>query len=159
MPLTLLSLLALTPILTAFLLLVVANRPATQAMPVAYLVTVVIALLVWKVSFIQIAASTIEGIIVTVEVLYIVFGAILLLNILQESGAISKIRQGLLNVSRDRRIQVILIAWLLGGFIEAASGFGSTPVIVVPLLVAIGFPAMAAVIAALINELPLAGSA
>ncbi|MEY3826085.1 MAG: L-lactate permease, partial [Cyanobacteriota bacterium] len=55
MPLTLLSLLALAPILTAFLLLVVANRPATQAMPVAYLVTVVIALLVWKVSFIQIA--------------------------------------------------------------------------------------------------------
>jgi len=152
MPLTLLSLLALMPILTAFLLLVVANRPANQAMPVAYLVTVVIALLVWKVSFIQIAASTIEGIIVTVEVLYIVFGAILLLNILQESGAISKIRQGLLDVSRDRRIQVILIAWLLGGFIEAASGFGSTPVIVVPLLVAIGFPAMAAVIAALIIQ-------
>ncbi len=152
MQIALYSLLALLPILTAFFLLVVANRPATQAMPVAYLVTVVIALLVWEVPLLQIAASTVEGLIVTLEVLYIVFGAILLLNTLQESGAISKIRQGLLGVSRDRRIQVILIAWLLGSFIEGASGFGSTPVVVVPLLVAIGFPAMAAVIAALIIQ-------
>jgi lactate permease len=152
MQIALYSLLALLPILTAFFLLVVANRPATQAMPIAYLVTVAIALLVWKVPLLQIAASTVEGLIVILEVLYILFGAILLLNTLQESGAISKIRQGLLGVSRDRRIQVILIAWLLGSFIEGASGFGSTPVIIVPLLVAIGFPAMAAVIAALIIQ-------
>ncbi len=152
MQLALHSLLALAPILTAFLLLIVANRPAAQAMPVAYLVTVVIALLVWKVPLVQIAASTVQGLIVTLEILYIVFGAILLLNILQESGALSKIRQGLLGISRDRRVQVIVIAWLFGSFIEGASGFGSTAVICVPLLVAIGFPAMAAVIAAVIIQ-------
>ncbi len=152
MNLAIYSLLAFAPILTAFLLLVVANRPATQAMPIAYLVTVVIASLIWKVSFIHIAASTVQGLLVTLEVLYIVFGAILLLNTLQESGAMSKIRQGLLGISSDRRVQVILIAWLFGSFIEGASGFGSTPVIVVPLLVAIGFPAVAAVISALIIQ-------
>jgi lactate permease len=152
MPLALYSLLALAPILTAFLLLVVANRPATQAMPVAYLMTAIIAMLLWKVPFIQVVASTVEGLIVTLEILYIVFGAILLLNVLQESGAISKIRQGLLGISRDRRIQVIVIAWLFGSFIEGASGFGSTPVIIVPLLVSIGFPAMAAVIPAMLIQ-------
>ncbi|MFM7441238.1 MAG: L-lactate permease [Snowella sp.] len=152
MQLALYSLLALAPILTAFLLLVVANRPATQAMPVAYLVTAIIAIAIWKVPFIQVAASTVEGLIVTLEILYIVFGAILLLNTLQESGAISKIRQGLLGISRDRRIQVIVIAWLFGSFLEGASGFGSTPVIIVPLLVSIGFPAMAAVIAAMLIQ-------
>ena len=152
MQLAIYSLLALAPILTAFLLLVVANRPATQAMPVAYLVTAIIAIGIWKVPFIQIAASTVEGLIVTLEILYIVFGAILLLNTLQESGAISKIRQGLLGISRDRRIQVIVIAWLFGSFLEGASGFGSTPVIIVPLLVSIGFPAMAAVIAAMLIQ-------
>jgi lactate permease len=152
MQLALYSLLALAPILTAFLLLVVANRPATQAMPVAYLVTAIIAMALWKVPFIQVAASTIEGLIVTLEILYIVFGAILLLNTLQGSGAISKIRQGLLDISQDRRIQVIVIAWLFGSFLEGASGFGSTPVIIVPLLVSIGFPAMAAVIAAMLIQ-------
>jgi lactate permease len=80
------------------------------------------------------------------------FGAILLLNTLQESGAIGSIRQSLLGISRDRRVQVIIIAWLFGSFIEGASGFGTPAVIVVPLLVAIGFPAMAAVIAALIIQ-------
>lgn len=152
MTLALYSLLALTPILTAFLLLVVANRPATQSMPVAYLVTVVIALFIWKVPFVQVAASTVEGLVTTLEILYIVLGAILLLNTLQESGAINKIRQGLLSISRDRRVQAILIAWLFGSFIEGASGFGTPAVICVPLLVAIGFPAMAAVIIALIIQ-------
>jgi len=157
MQLLLYSLFALAPILTAFLLLVVANRPATQAMTVAYLVTAIMALALWKVPLIQVAASTVQGLIIILEILYIVFGAILLLNTLQESGAMNKIRQGLLGISGDRRIQVIIIAWLFGSFIEGASGFGSTPVIVVPLLVSIGFPAMAAVIAAML--IPTASAA
>ena len=40
---------------------------------------------------------------------------------------------------------IIIIAWLFGCFIEGASGFGTPAAIVAPLLVAIGFPAMAAV--------------
>ncbi len=152
MQLTLYSLLAITPIGVAFLLLVVASRPATQAMSAAYAVTVLLALLVWRVPFLQVAASTVEGLIVTLEILYIVFGAILLLNILQESGAISKIRRGLLSISHDRRVQVIIIAWLFGGFIEGASGFGTPAVICVPLFVSIGFPAMAGVVAMLLIQ-------
>ncbi|MEN9274897.1 MAG: L-lactate permease, partial [Gloeomargarita sp. DG02_4_bins_56] len=62
------------------------------------------------------------------------------------------IRQSLLSLSDDPRIQVMIIAWLFGGFIEGASGFGTPAVICVPLLVAVGFPAMAAVMAALIIQ-------
>lgn len=152
MQLAIYSLLAFAPILTAFLLLTVANLPARKAMPFAYLVTAILALVVWQVPFAQLAAATFQGLVVTLEIVYIVFGAILLLNILQESGALSKIRQRLLGISRDRRVQVILIAWLLGSFIEGASGFGTTAVICVPLLVALGFPAMAAVISAIIVQ-------
>ncbi len=146
------ALLALLPITTVFLLLAIARRPASQAMPVAYLVTVGIALWVWHVPFVEVAASSVQGLVATAEILYIVFGAILLLNTLQASGAIAAIRQSLLGISRDRRVQVIIIAWLFGSFIEGASGFGTPAVIAVPLLVAIGFPAMAAVIAALIIQ-------
>jgi len=146
------SLIASIPIATVFLLLVVARRPAGQAMPLAYLVTVGIALWVWHVPFVEVAASSLQGLVAAAEILYIVFGAILLLNTLEESGAIAAIRQSLLSISRDRRVQVIIIAWLFGSFIEGASGFGTPAVITVPLLVAIGFPAMAAVIAALIIQ-------
>ncbi len=121
-------------------------------MPVAYLVTVGIALLVWRVPWLQIVAASVQGLVAAVEILYIVFGAILLLNTLQESGAIATIRQSLLGISHDRRVQVTIIAWLFGSFIEGASGFGTPAVITVPLMVAIGFPAMAAVVAALIIQ-------
>jgi lactate permease len=152
MDLFLYSLIALVPIATVFVLLVVARRPAGQAMPLAYLVTVAVAWFVWRVPAVEIAASSVQGLVAAAEILYIVFGAILLLNTLQESGAITTIRQSLLGISRDRRVQVIIIAWLFGSFIEGASGFGTPAVITVPLLVAIGFPAMAAVIAALIIQ-------
>ena len=146
MELALYSLLALAPILTVFLLLVVAKRPASQVMPVTYLVTAAIATLIWKVSLVHIAASTVQGLAIAAEILYILFGAILLLNTLQASGAVATIRQTLLDISPDRRIQVIIIAWLFGTFIEGASDFGTPAVICVTLLVAIGFPAMAALI-------------
>jgi lactate permease len=152
MVLPLYSFIALIPILTVFLLLVGARMPAGRAMPIAYLVTATIALVVWRVPFNWVAASTVQGLWIAVEILYIVFGAVLLLNTLQASGAIQSIRQSLLSISGDRRVQVIIIAWLFGSFIEGASGFGTPAVICVPLLVAIGFPAMAAVLVSLIIQ-------
>lgn len=145
-------LIAALPILTVFVLLLGARLPAGRAMPIAYLVTVAIALWIWRVPASWVAASSIQGLFIALEILYIVFGAVLLLNTLQASGAIPAIRQSLLSVSGDRRVQVIIIAWLFGSFIEGASGFGTPAVICVPLLVAIGFPAMAAVLVALIIQ-------
>ena len=150
MKLLLYYLLALAPIITVFLLLVIARRPAKQAMPVAYLVTSAIALLIWQVPLNVLAASTLEGLVMAAEILYIVFGAILLLNVLKESGAIATIRRGLLGISPDRRIQAIIIVWLFGSFLEGASGFGTPAAVCSPLLVALGFPALAAVMIALI---------
>lgn len=139
------ALFAVLPILVAGLLLVGLRLPAKKAMPIVYIVTSLVALVVWEVSFNRVLASTIQGLLITVAVLWIIFGAILLLNTLKHSGAIAVIRQGFNNVSPDRRVQVIIIAWLFGSFIEGASGFGTPAAIAAPLMVAIGFPAMAAV--------------
>ena len=143
---------ALIPIITIFLLLVIARRPASQVMPVAYVVTAVIAWLLWQVPISVIIASTLQGLVIAFEILYIVFGAILLLNVLQESSAIATIRYGLLSISEDRRVQTIIIVWLFGSFLEGASGFGTPAAICAPLLVALGFPALGAVMVALIGN-------
>jgi lactate permease len=145
MDITTQALFAALPIMVAAILLVGFKIPAKKAMPVVYIVTAVIALYVWQVSFNRILASSIQGFLITLAVLWIIFGAILLLNTLKHSGAIKVIREGFNNVSADRRVQVIIIAWLFGSFIEGASGFGTPAAIAAPLLVAIGFPAMAAV--------------
>ncbi len=136
---------AALPIFLAGILLVGLRVSAKKAMPLVYIATVAVAFVVWEVSFNRVIASTIQGLLITVAVLWIIFGAILLLNTLKHSGAIAVIRQGFNNISPDRRIQVIIIAWLFGSFIEGASGFGTPAAIAAPLLVAIGFPAMAAV--------------
>lgn len=140
------GLLALLPIAVSALLLLGLQWPAKRAMPVTLAITVVLALFVWEMSIGRVSASIIQGLMVTVSVLWIIFGAIFLLNTLKQTGAIQVIRQGFTQVSPDRRVQAIIIAWCFGTFIEGASGFGTPAAIAAPLLVAIGFPALAAVL-------------
>ena len=142
---SLLALLAFAPILLAAILLIGLRWPAKHAMPLVFAMTATIALFFWEMSFNRILASTLQGLVVTAGILWIIFGAILLLNTLKHSGGIQSIRAGFMTISPDRRVQAIIIAWLFGCFIEGASGFGTPAAIVAPLLVAIGFPAMAAV--------------
>ncbi|WP_312484720.1 L-lactate permease [Stutzerimonas nitrititolerans] len=142
----LLALFAFTPILLAAVMLIGLRWPASRAMPLVYLFTAAIGLFVWDMTFNRIIASTLQGLVITLGLLWIIFGAILLLNTLKHSGGITAIRAGFTTISPDRRIQAIIIAWLFGCFIEGASGFGTPAAIAAPLLVAIGFPAMAAVL-------------
>ncbi|PIA72565.1 lactate permease [Ectopseudomonas toyotomiensis] len=141
-----LALLAFSPILLAAVLLIGLRWPAKHAMPLVYLVTATVGLFAWDMTFNRVLASTLQGLLITLGLLWIIFGAILLLNTLKHSGGITAIRAGFTTISPDRRIQAIIIAWLFGCFIEGASGFGTPAAIAAPLLVAIGFPAMAAVL-------------
>lgn len=144
--------LALLPIATVFVLLVVLERSAKFSMLVAYVVTALTALLLWGTDLAKVLGASVNGLVTAVSLLYIVFGAILVLYTLEESGAIRAIRRGFTSVSPDRRVQVIIIAWLFGSLIEGASGFGTPAAIAAPLLVAVGFPAMAAVMVTLIIQ-------
>ena len=138
--------LAFIPILLAGILLIGFRVKAKSAMPIVFLITGLIAYFFWGVTEKRILASTIQGLIITFNILWIIFGAILLLNTLKYSGAIRTIRQGFSGISSDRRIQVILIGWLFGCFIEGASGFGTPAAVAAPLMVAVGFPPLGAVV-------------
>ncbi|MBE0474087.1 L-lactate permease [Rhodoferax sp.] len=142
---TVLSMLAFAPLVLAAVLLVGFNWPAKRAMPAVLVLSIAIALGAWGMSTNRVIASILQGLILTGAVLWIIFGAILLLNTLKHSGAIKAIRGGFANISPDRRVQVIIVAWLFGCFIEGASGFGTPAAVAAPLLVALGFPAMGAV--------------
>ena len=137
--------LAALPILLGGVLLVGFRIPAKYAMPVVYVTAVVIALGVWNMAFLDVAASTVQGLFLTFDLLLIIFGAILLLNTLEQSGGVAAIRRSFHDVSDDRRVQVVIIAWLFGSFIEGAAGFGTPAAVAAPLMVAMGFPAAGAV--------------
>lgn len=146
------ALLATLPIAVVGVFLVVLRWPASRAMPLSYVTAAGLALFVWKVPAIQVAVASLHGVILAGTILYIIFGAILLLNTLQESGALRAIRKGFTDISPDRRVQVIIIAWLFGSFIEGSAGFGTPAAVAVPLLVGLGFPAMAAVVAGMMIQ-------
>ena len=147
-----LTFLALLPILIVFVLLVVMRLPAKIAMPVAYVATALLSLFVWQTSGSQVAAATVHGVLTAANVLFIVFAAVLLLNTLKESHAIVAIRQGFMSISPDRRVQMIIVAWLFGSLIEGSTGWGTPSAVGAPLLLALGFPAMACVMAILIIQ-------
>jgi lactate permease len=130
--------------------------PATRAMFLAWLMCGLIGILFWKMPVGLVIASTLSGFGNAVNVLFIVFGAIVILYTLRESGAMETISYGFLNLSRDRRIQIIIIAFMFGAFIEGSAGFGTSAALAAPLLLGLGFPALAAVCLSLIaNSVPV----
>jgi len=147
-----LALLSILPIASVAVFLVALRWPASRAMPITYVVCAALALFVWQVPAMVVTAATINGIVVAATLIFIIFGAIALLNTLQESGGLYAIRTGFTNISGDRRVQVIIIAWLFGAFIEGSAGFGTPAAVAVPLLVGLGFPAMSAVISGMIIQ-------
>jgi len=150
MSIGLLALLAAIPIISIFVLMVGFRWPATKAMPVAFIITLLLAIFLWKMPADWILASTLNGVVIAFKILFIIFGALLLLFTMRESGAIEAINRGFTNISTDKRVQAIIIAWLFGGFIEGSAGFGTPAALAAPLLLSLGFPALAAVMVALI---------
>jgi len=143
---------ALMPVLAVFIFLVIFRLPAVTAMPISLGIVAVLAFVIWKVPAIRIAAASMEGAMIAISIIWIVFGAILLLNTLRNSGAMDSIRNGFSGITEDRRVQVIIIAWLFGSFLEGAAGFGTPAAIAAPLLLTLGFPPLAAVAVSLIAD-------
>jgi len=146
-------LLALLPLVAITVLMVVLYQPATITMPIAWVIAAVVGILGWNMTVTEIAAASLQGVMVASEILWIVFGAILLLYTLKQSGAFEVINAGFSSISDDRRVQVVLLVFLMGSFIEGAAGFGTPAAIVGPLLVGLGFPPLAAVVVALTGNI------
>jgi lactate permease len=147
-----LAFIAAIPILLALLLLVGIRLPARIAMPICAGTTAVTAWWLWQVPAVRIAASIVEAAWVTVSILMIVFGALFFLAVLRRTKAIEVLQRSVSGLSDDPRIQVVLVGWLLGSFLEGSAGFGSPAAITAPLLIGLGFRPVLAVVVALVGD-------
>src|SRR5699024_1131962 len=95
------ALLALSPILLAGILLIGFRSPANFAVPIGFVAAVLVANFAWKIDWVTIGASVVQGILVAIGLLWIVFGALLLLATSTPSGAIETIRYGFIAISPD----------------------------------------------------------
>ncbi|MGM9537768.1 MAG: L-lactate permease [Candidatus Onthomonas sp.] len=152
------AILSLSPILLALAVMVIRRirLSAPKALLLSLLLAVVLAAGVWKMQPQALAAYGVLGVCKAMEVFFIIFGAILFLNMLRRCGYMDAIQRSFSKVSPDRRVQAILIAWLFGAFIEGTAGYGTPAALAAPLLVALGFPPVAACIVCLIaNSTPV----
>lgn len=147
-----LILFSLLPIISIFFFLVILKYSARKGMLFSFIITVAIAYFGWQMGGTEILAASIKGVLTALEVGVIVFGAVLLLNVMKASGAVDVIRSSFTSISPDRRVQAIIVAWLFGTFLEGAAGWGAPATIIGPLLIALGFPALAAVMVAVILQ-------
>lgn len=147
-----LTLLAILPIVVLIVDLVVFRRNILITAGIVAVVTIAIALGVWRTTALLVPASFVKGALVALDICVIILGALVFLNLLRSLGTIRAIEYHLGRVSGDSRVQLILLAWLFGSLIEGSAGFGTPAVIVVPLLVYIGYPPVFSVAAALMGN-------
>jgi lactate permease len=138
------------PIMVAFVLLVVLRWPAARAMTLGWILASALGLLLWRMETSWWAAAAVYGALQALEIIIIVFGAILLMNHLESSGAIATIRGHFSHITRDRRVQVLLIGLGFATLIEGAAGFGTPGALAAPLMLGLGFPPLAAAVFALV---------
>lgn len=151
-----LAILAFIPIIVTVVLMVGFNWPAKRALPLAWILAVIFAIAVWKMNIGRAIGFTISGMLDGVTVCVIIFGALLIMNTLTQSGAMSSINQMFNSLSPDARIQAIIIGFIFGAFIEGAAGFGTPAALAAPLMISVGFPPLAAAIIALeFNSVPV----
>lgn len=88
----------------------------------------------------------------TVTILWVIFPALAIHEFQQATGSVNRVRAALGSLTKDKRLQVILIAWFFGLFIEGAAGFGTPVALAAPLLVGLGIAPARAVVLALLGH-------
>lgn len=106
----------------------------------------------WKLMPLFLLNSVIKGFFVAFDIFLIVLGAVFFLEILKSLKIIENINLYLKSISKDYRVQVILLAWFMINFLEGMAGFGTPGAIVVPILVSIGLSPLTAVIISLLGN-------
>ncbi len=149
---------AIVPIVWLITALGFLKLPAMHACLGALAGTAVLSLLVWKMSALTMLSAVFEGIALALwPIMLVIIAAIFAYNLSIHTKSMETIKKMLSGISSDRRIQVLILAWGFGGFLEAVAGYGTAVAIPAGILAALGFqPVFAAVICLIANTVPTA---
>src|SRR5574340_1379902 len=152
------ALLAAIPVFTLLFLLGVKRKPAWVASLFGLGAAAAVAAVVYRMPIGQLAGSVAYGAAFGMfPIGWGVFAAILLYRVTVESGKCEILKASVGNLTQDRRLQALLIAFSFGAFIEGAAGFGTPVAVAAAMLAGLGFsPFYAAAICLLANTAPVA---
>ena len=152
------ALVASVPVFTLLLLLGVGRRPAWLASLAGLAAAVIVATAGYGMPVGRLCSAAAFGAAFGLwPIGWVVFTAVLLYRVTLESGRFHLLKDSIARVTNDPRLQVLLIAFAFGAFIEGAAGFGTPVAVAATMLVGLGFSApYAAGICLLANTAPVA---
>ena len=151
--LTLLNwLLAFSPIAVVLILMVGFRWGGSKAGPVGWLVAMLVAPIFFGAGLDLLVYSQVRGVLLSLYVLYIIWMALVLYRVVDEAGAITVIGQGIVRLTADPTMQLLLLAWAFSAFLQGVAGFGVPIAVVAPLLIGLGFSPVVAVAAVAIGH-------
>ena len=146
------------PVVTLFFVLVALKKRVWIAALSGFLVAVTLALFVFGMPAALVATSAVHGVIFgLMRIAWIVVGSIFLYNVACETGQFEVMKASIAGLSSDKRLQLVLIAFCFGAFLEGAGGGGAPVAIAGAFLIGLGFkPIEAATLCLLANTAPVA---
>ncbi len=145
-------LLALLPVLAVVVLMLVFRWGGSKAGGAGWFTAILVAVAFFGARFDLLAVAQVKAVLLSLDVLFIIWAALLLFNIAREAGAIQMIGKALPGLTDDRVMQSLLIGWLMVSFLQGMGGFGVPVAVVAPLLVGLGFGPVQAVAMASIGH-------
>ena len=151
-------LLAMAPIIWLIIALSGLKMPGYKACFIAFVLTIVLALLVWKQPVMEVFTGALEGIAMAIwPICYVIIAAVFAYNVTVHTKNMERIKRMLTSVSKDERILVLIIAFGFGSFMEGMAGFGTAVAIPASMLVGLGMnPVVAAATCLVANTAPTA---
>jgi L-lactate transport len=131
---------AALPIFTILILLGIFRRPAWLAAVSALIVALLVALLVYQMPPMLAVSATLFGAAFGLfPIWWVVFAAIFLFRIVEETGHFEVIKNSIVQLTNDQRLQLLLIGFTFGAFMEGAAGFGAPVAVAAAMLAGLGF--------------------
>lgn len=138
--------LAFIPIALILILMVGFRWGAARSGGVGYLSALLIAILAFGAGAGLLAYSHTKALLLTIDVLFVIWAAFLLYRVADEAGAIKTIGQYLPHLTADRGMQALIIGWVFASFLQGVGGFGVPVAVIAPILVGLGFSPLQAVV-------------
>ena len=146
------------PVLTLFFVLVGLKKRVWVAALSGLLMAVALALVVFNMPVLLVTTAAGHGFIFgLLRIAWIVVGSIFLYNVASETGQFQVMKDSIAGLSSDKRLQLVLIAFCFGAFLEGTGGGGAPVAIAGAFLMGLGFsPFQSATLCLLANTAPVA---
>lgn len=137
--------LAFAPILTVLVLMIFKNWSGSRAGAAGWIISLLVGIFFFGAHAELLFYSQIRGALLSLNVLYIIWPALFLYHVVNETGSIKAIAAGIQRFSGDKAIQILIFGWIFASFLQSVAGYGVPIAVVAPILLSLGFSPVVAV--------------